>query len=398
MLRFAVYDKTRARKGWVQASTDPTRPQLVEATAQARHLLPSNATFTVDADHHLAAALGAPGARCLVEYRPIGTTSWIRLFSGPVTEVTGGGYPERRTFTVGDDKEEVLRNLIGWAAPDRSIAQQGDEGTHWRASGPAETVVKQLITANAHRHHQPITVAPNQDRGATITVSVRFTRLDDVLLNLLDGAGLGVTVLQADDGTTLVVDVYEKRVHTVPLSDRSGVIRTETGTSWAVRRPTVTRVIVGAGGQDEARFFREYIDHAREEEWGTTIEVFRDARDIKPDLTKEPDRDALMAERAAETLAEGAGTASLSLTLAETEHFRFGQAVLLGDIVQATVAGSPLLTDTVTEVEIRQTESDGVLVTPKVGDRTSDPDNPDAALAAALAAVARSVRDLKAGM
>jgi len=390
MLRFVVFDKARSRLGWVQAG-DPSRPVLKSARAVLRHNALSQAEFTVDADHHLVAALATPGARVVVEYRPLGG-AWRREFSGPVRAVQGAGSPSTRTFTVGDDLA-VLWDLVAWPVPSAAITAQAD--AYWRSSGVAESVVKAIVSANAGRYAQPITTAPDLARGSTVNVSARMVPLADVLFPKVDQAGIGVTAILAEDGSSIVVDCYEKRVHTVALSDRSGVITGDT--SYSVAAPTVTRVVVGAGGEGEARYFQEYVNTARESGWGVVREVFRDARDISASLVEEPDRDALMAARAEETIAEGAEVASLSLQLAETDHFRYGSAVLLGDIVQASVAGGPVLTDTVREVEISQTPDDGVSVTPRVGDRASDPDNPDARLVKAVMAMGKGIRNLNAG-
>ena len=526
MLRFRVFTKARAPMGVVQVA-GPGHPSLIGARAVLRHNALSDAEFTVDADHHLVPVLATPGARVVVEYRPQGG-EWRREFSGPVKARKGEGHPATRSFTVGDDKA-VLWNLTGWPRPSKPAGGQTD--THWKLTGKAESVFKRIVGENKGRHFQPITVAPDLGRGGQITVASRFDKLSDLLPPLLDEAGLGVSVIQAEDNSGLVVDVYPKRKHSTALSDRSGVIVGDT--SYADANPTVTRVIVGAGGEGTARVFAQYVDTAREAEWGDTIEVFRDARDITPGelvvdgsfadgfrhwtrsgtvalqgaegeqyaritgsgtLTQVPAADVgprtiiefqvrvrttatagtggfrlvnpdtgvdafgtwevdsnngnilpgdpapefttrtgifrtanvtqrvqprltfsglnapvdvtdfkvtggswiyepLLRARADETFAEGAPTASLRLELAETEHFRYGNAVLLGDIVTASVAGGPPLSDTVREVEISQ-DNDGVNVTPRVGDRASDPDNPDAQLARAVAAALKGVRHL----
>lgn len=390
MLRFVVYNKARQRKGWVQAVDDPSLPAMSHAEAHPRHNALSDATVKVDADHHLVPLLTSAGTRCVVEYLPAEETSWMRLFSGPVKTRKGEGWPATRTFTIGDDKA-LLWNLLGWPKPGSPIGAQTD--THWKAAGPAETVFKQLVAANAGRYGIPVTIAPDQGRGGHMRVEIRMQPLADKILPGLDQAGLGFTVVLAEDGSSLVVDVYEKRVHTMPLSDQAGVIRSESPT-YSDTSPTVTDVIMGAGGQDAARYFTRYQDTARRDEWGQVIEVFRDARDVKPTLAEQPDRDTILAERAMETLVGGGPSASLNLELAETTHFKFGKAVLLGDVVKASVAGGPELTDTVREVVITQTTNDSVLVVPKVGEKASDPDNPNARVSKAVAHALKTIRHL----
>jgi len=275
MLRFRVFTKARAPMGVVQVA-GPGHPSLIGARAVLRHNALSDAEFTVDADHHLVPVLATPGARVVVEYRPQGG-EWRREFSGPVKARKGEGHPATRSFTVGDDKA-VLWNLTGWPRPSKPAGGQTD--THWKLTGKAESVFKRIVGENKGRHFQPITVAPDLGRGGQITVASRFDKLSDLLPPLLDEAGLGVSVIQAEDNSGLVVDVYPKRKHSTALSDRSGVIVGDT--SYADANPTVTRVIVGAGGEGTARVFAQYVDTAREAEWGDTMEVFRDARDITP--------------------------------------------------------------------------------------------------------------------
>jgi hypothetical protein len=392
MLRFTVYDKFFGRLGWVTPGSDPRDPAMTDAHVVARFNKPSNATFTVDEDHHLARHLASSGARCLVEYQQ-SNGEWMRLFSGPVREVTGGDFPPTRTFTVSDDLQ-VLWELLGWAAPSKAITLQGDDGTHWKSKGPAETVVKALVAANAGRLPYSVTALPNQARGGTISVAVRFVPIADAIFPAVGNAGLGVSLIQKETGAGLELDVYPKRVHTTPISERSGVVRGDT-LSYSISAPTVTRVIVGAGGQGQARVFRQYIDSARETEWKTVIEVFRDARDI---TVTDPTRDAEMLTRANETLAEGAGKSSLSLELVETDYFRFGNAVRLGDVVKIKLADGNIISDTVEEVEIDFSASDGIVVTPKVGDMASDPENPNASLVKAVSLLAKNQRNLNSGV
>lgn len=395
MLRFQVYDKALTWLGTVTGSvgSDEVMPaRLHEARVVLRHNKPGEASFTVDADHHLADDLGTPGARVVAEYRPAPGEPWRRELSGPVTAVAGAGYPATRTFTIGDDKD-LLWGLLAWPTPDQLITAQ--TATHWRREGPAETVVKALIAANAGRWAHPVTVAPDLARGASKPLLARFQPLADLALPLLEDSGLGISVIQADDDTSLLVEVYAKRVHTVALSDRSGVIVPDTA-GFTTTRPTVTRPIVGSGKEGLTRRFNTYPDTTTEAEWGMVREAFKDAADIDPDPVVEVWRDSLMEVRAAEMRADAAGTASLSLELVETEHFRYPTAVQLGDVIKASVAGSSVLSDTVTEVTITQ-DTGGVRVIPKVGGLASTPDNPNATLARAVAHIARAIRSTQTG-
>lgn len=526
-LRFVVYDAQRVRRGWVMAGS-PLHPVLQEAHVVLRHTAQSSAELVVDADHHLVPVLGEHGARVVVEHQRPG--AWAQIMSGRVKTRKGSGFPPSRTYTIADDRR-ILWDLRAWPSPDRPITAQ-DRVTHWRMTGPAETVAKALIEQNAARYKTPVVIAPDQGRGTTIEVETRFDRLSDVLVDRLDAAGLGISVILAPDGAALHVDVYSKRIQPVPLSDRAGVI-VDKDPTFSDSEPTVTRIIVGAGGEGTKRVLSEHIDTARETEWGElVIEDWVDATDLKPgDIVQDPDfrnswndwapagwvewrldpdegssirltagpsgevvqrawatlkagdnvAISLKAKRTAtagtiwidlpgatgtwdtgdnrlilgvadsewitwenvfhvtadtvsarpaiyasslngpvditdvtyqggrwvsphrqqdvadEKLVAGAATAALNTQLAETAHYNWPSAIDLGDIVTASVAGGPLLTDTVSEIRIDLTPDDGFVVVPHVGDRSHDPDHPDAGLAAVVGQANTRIRRLETG-
>lgn len=380
-LRFVVYDVDGVRRRWVSAP--------LEARCVHLHNEPSTATLTLDADDDVVPILRAAGTRCAVEYRP--GTEWVRLWTGPVGDRTGEGpdVTAAASFEVRDDIE-LLWGILGWPNPAGDETEQGDEDATYTVTGPAETVLKTLVTANLTRYPDlPLTVATDLARGATITVAVRMQPLADVLLPALTQAGLGVRIVQPDDDPGLVLDVYEGATYPATLTEASGVI---TGGKWSVTPPTATRVVVGAAGGGTARVFRTFVDTALEAAWGPTYvrEVFVDAADVKVD---DPDRDAKLAARAAQALAEGASAASVDCALAETDRFRYLGAVNLGDTVPVQVAGSPPLTAPVTGAVLETTPSDGLTVTVQLG----VPTDHGARLIRAVAVHAAQIRTLQAG-
>jgi hypothetical protein len=210
--------------------------------------------------------------------------------------------------------------------------------------------------------------------------------LADRLLPVIDQAGVGVTVRHVGD--ELVVDCYEPAVWPITLSAEAGTL---TGGSWSRTAPEMTRVVVGGPGDGVDRVYRTYANTALEAEWGDLVEGFVDARDIKAD---DPAFEALMAARGQEALAAAAAKTGLSLQLSETETFRYGGAgVHVGDVVTAEVAPGVEFTDVLREAVVSHSATDGVRALPQVGERPDD----DKATARAIAGVARSVRDLRAG-
>lgn len=367
--RLAIYDRAFVRRGWVG--------DFEQLTTTPRHNAVGTASFTVKGTHPRLPALMQDGARVVLHYRG------EQLMSGPAW-ASQGTIPASRgvvTFTVEDDLR-VLGQVLGWPVPGASIAAQ-TAAEHDVRTGPAETVLKGYVTANAvNRLGLPLTVAPTLGRGAGITGRLRMDLLRD-LLPLVDAAGVGVTVRQ--QGAGLVLDCYTPTVRPRVLTEASGVIA---GGQWSRTGPTATDVIVGGQGEGTARVFRRVADNSRATDWGTRVEVFRDANDV-----------AAVAEldaRGAQTLAEGAPGAGIALELAETETFRYGRSLVVGDRVTVELAAGVTLSDYVSAVTLTYSKDSGLEVTPRVGDESVTAD-PNTRLAKALARMAATVRRIGAG-
>ncbi|MDQ4502188.1 hypothetical protein [Sinomonas sp. ASV322] len=365
--RLTLYDKSFARQGWLG---DP-----IEVTATPAHNGPQGLTVTVSSLSEKAPILLEPGSRIVAQYRG------EHLISGPVRSRSGKG-PGRAgtmTFTVEDDWR-LLQRVLGWPVPSAQITGQG-AAEYDVVSGPAETVLKTLLTRNAvNRRGLPVTVAPDRRRGANITVSARFHPLADILLSALDTAGIGVTVRQSGSG--LMVDVYEPTVHARELNDESGVVAEW---EWASEAPEATDIVVGGQGEGTARQFALFQNAARAAEWGDVIEVFRDARD-----TNAGD---VFAQRAVETFAETAEKTGLKIRLSETENFRYGRdGVHVGDRVSLRVGPDLVVTDILRSAELTWKAESGLEVTPKIGEIA---DSDDEVLAKAVRRTASALRDMR---
>ena len=365
--QLTVYTRAFQRVGWIGA---PLAVELVP-----RHLATGYCKVTVPSDDLRVPYLTEPGARMTVDY--LGD----RVMSGRVSRVEGAGPLAEGTVAVTiDDDFRLLERLLGWPNPAGDITQQGAATAYHTVTGPAETVLKTIVSANRARSTPPVTVAGDAGRGARVTATMRMHPVADRLLTLLDTAGVGVTVRQ--EGAGLVVDCYAPTVRSQPISETSGVL---VDWSYTMQAPAATRVVVGGQGEGTAREFVSVVDTAREQLWGESIEVFRDARDS--------DDPTVQAERAQETLAEGAPTTGLTLTLAETPGYRYGKSVRVGDTVTVDVAPGVSVTDTLHEARITWDTQDGLQVTPVVGERSDDP---AVTLRRTITSLARSIRDMKA--
>lgn len=358
----AVYDKAFNRKGWIG---DPLAVRAVP-----RHNLLPTAEVTIRSDHSRAADVLADGARLVITY------DGEHLIGGPVRKWTGEGPAATSTITVAiEDDWRLLSRLLAWPVPGAALSAQSV--AYDERSGAAETVFKAYVSANATRLGLPVTVATDLGRGATKSNANRFHPLTDRLLPMVESAGLGVTVQQS--GAGFLVDVYVPQVYPRTLTEASGVVQ---GWEYTRTAPTVTRVIAGNQGEAEARSFRTLIDSARETAWADKIEVFLDARDTTD--TTETD------QRMQELLDEGAPKAGLSVELAETDTFRYGTAVHVGDQVSLEVGPGLVVSDVLREATLTWTREDGLLVSPTVGERIT----PEALVPRAVRALTRTVRNL----
>lgn len=92
----------------------------------------------------------------------------------------------------------------------------------------------------------------------------------------------------------------------------------------------------------------------------------------------------------AKALADGAPTTGLSLTLSETDTFRYGSTLRVGDLVTTQlIPGSTPITSPLSEAVLAWDVQNGFMASPVVGERTDDPNK---ILARAIGSVARAVR------
>jgi len=222
-------------------------------------------------------------------------------------------------------------------------------------------------------------IAPDQGRGAVVTVMVRMHSLPDRMFPVIDQAGIGVDIRQSGQGWLL--DCYTPTVRTRVLSQASGVV---IDSQASLTLPTLTRVVVGGQGVGTAREFQLVINTALEAKYGTPEipfirEGFVDARDVS-------DTAGLIA-RGQEALAAAAETYGFNLTLAENNAFKYGRTILRGDIATYSIGSTwlptPILVqDVCRQVTITHNRGEPVIATPSLGD--PDAQNPDKVVMSAI--------------
>lgn len=326
------------------------------------------AEFTLDDDDPALAPLTAKGARCAFRFRGV---EWFR---GMVKATPGEGPLGRTTVRVQGD----MRKLWEWQGrPVPAAALTAQTVERARYGGPTETAVKAALAANFTRLGVPWTTATNHARGKTASVELRFHPLADKVVPFLDRDDLIPTLAYTPAGG-VIFDVREADIVHGELSELTGAVE---GWEWTRDAPSVTRVIGMGRGEGVAREFAEVRALDREADWGDIIESAVDLRntDVGTDLTIE----------ARETLAEGAATVGVSLTVQESKHFQLGVHYLPGDRVRVRVGPVDVL-ERISSVRIVDDPDEGVVVTPHIG---APEDSPDAELGAQVARLARGQRD-----
>lgn len=370
--RIGVYNKDRVFQCQIG------NPAMLTATP--RHNLIGTATMAVPLNHVRIPELMADGARLGLSFMG------EQLMSGPITDdlLETDGKSGLYTVTMQDDKK-ILWDILGFPVPSvaavpGAIDQSAAEYRTY--TGNAETILKTAVTENGvTRLGVPgLTVSVNLNRGAIIPggVPLRMHPLADQMFPALEDAGLGVTVRQ--QGTSLVLDVYEPETHPRTLKING---RTLKQISMTRTRPKSSRVVIGGQGEGTLRNFRYLIDAAREAQYGMTAETFRDARD--------DDTPAVMDARGAETLAENGPKNGVSLTLAGSGIFKYGPGGFhVGDRIPVKVADGLIITEVIRECTLTWVSKDYARMEPVIGERTNDPQR---VAAQRIAAIARGQRN-----
>src|SRR5690606_18594799 len=261
------------------------------------------------------------------------TSSGETLLSGPTR-------PSERQRDVGSDtitftgvSDTAVLSRLCWPRPAQDIPATGalQDDAYYVTSGPAETVMRTLVDVNAgpsaraERQVPGLVVPASQDRGPVIESQTRFDNLLDTLWGIGAVAGLGVRVVQ--QGTDLVVDIYE------PV-DRSDEVRFGMGLgnlasySYSLTPPEVTDIVVGIGGEGRQRVFYRFL--RRDPLWpGLVREEFVDRRDVNPDAQPSDDDyvdpEAAALASADERFAEAGGKASVTFVPIDTDAVAWGR-------------------------------------------------------------------------
>lgn len=415
--RITVYDRNLERVGWIGSP--------ISATFTPRFNAQGTGTVVVRPNDKALEYLVEPGCRLGVTYRG------EHLMSGAVWGVTGSLLDDE-PVTVQLRDDWMLTNALAFVDPEGAIAPRSLEdlaqavatgpttsGTvanqagyyRWPTATSREAAIKALLLANLRdRLGINIEAAPNLGRGGAPgrLPQVRMTPLNEVLATVLEAGQLGLRVWQAEEEQRLTLDVFTPDKYPRRLTARSGIVRAG---SWSLNPPSATRAVAGGPGELAARAFWSTVDAQLEADWGTVLEKLKDATSAKmewgdlaealrvakyyalrpevPVAAKAAFIDTLE-DAAAEVLAEGRATSSLSAELSETKSFHFGgpDGVHLGDELTIRAQGIDF-TERITEATLTLEASGEFTATPRLGERKDDPTR---TLARSIATLARSQR------
>lgn len=256
------------------------------------------------------------------------------------------------------------------ALPDPANEPDAQTQDRDRRNGPAETIMKEFVRANAgdlaisSRSYPWLTVAPDLARGDVMPESARFQSLLETLQRIGTNSGLGFRIAQTESGgePVLEFDVFEPadRTDTVRMSIANNMLDKVT---WGYQAPNATHLYVGGQGSGADRTIKivtttESLQQA--EDWALRWEMFQDRRD-----TDELDE---LEQAGLETLADNGEENSIDVVPSAAPGMTYGVDWGLGDLVTVIVDGQPT-TAIVTQVA-HYVGPEGEIVIARVGQPT----------------------------
>lgn len=329
------------------------------------------------------------GREVVEGWRVLAVEDGKTVFSGQVLRYGGEVEDEALTLSGIDDTGLIAFRVI-YPDPRRSAEQQTD-AAYWKKSGPAGTLLDELIYRNAGRGG---TAERAFDRfymdgnysgvglGSTVSVNLRYQNLLDSARDIARSGGVMFWAEQ-DEGSTSIVTRFRVPEDLTSwawftLGDGGGL----TGGTYSLSAPEVTNVLVAGQGQGTDRTIKEHA--ADPGAWGLRIEQFQDRRD-----TDDPKE---LEQAGTDTLAEGAASASASVEVVEVEGLVYGVDFQLGDIVRVDL-GRAVIDEPVRAVELTGDDF-GRTVKLTVGDHAAEDDN-SPEWDKQIRALARSLRGLE---
>ena len=325
MLAVWAIDPDRVRRGQLQA---------LECTVVVRDADVGTFALTVP-DDELAGRM-RDGWRVLIQ------DGGQTILSGPVEEVAPNVADRTVEFTGVSDLVHVADRLV-YPNPALPGASQTSDA-YYKRNGPAETVIRDMVHANAGegaisvRRADGFAVEASQGRGSTVSTNLRYKNLLEEARTLGRLGGVTFDAMQEQDARIVFrFRVPVDRSRSVRFTDRNGGV---TDGSYSLAAPTATVVLVAGQGEGTAR---NIIERSRATTWGRRVEAFKDQRDTD-------DADELE-QSAIEQLDEGEAGAGASFTVAESPGLIYGVDYRLGDTISVEL-GTATISEPVRAVEL----------------------------------------------
>lgn len=300
------------------------------------------------------------------------------LVEAPERSRTGSGTEQLEVFGYSDEQLLAVRNA--WPVPTSDLLSAQDAQPYDVRNGPAETVVKQYVAANAGpsapaaRRVPALTIQADAGLGSTVRGRARFYNLAQLVTDLCsEGGGLGWRVVHVAD--ELRFEVFQPRDRT-RHARFSPALRNLASYRLATPKDTVTRAIAAGGGQGVNRLFSE---SKFTRPWYQYREAYIDRRDAGggADQVMTTEERAAAAEElyqsANDAVVKGQTPASFSAPVQDTPSVGFMRQYGPLDRVSVSVYGTPLQ-DVVRQVSVKATSDGGVRIFPTVGVPDQDPD------------------------
>lgn len=296
------------------------------------------------------------------------------------------------TVTLGGfDALSILGWATAWPAPALAIGSQPAQGSY---SGPAETVIRSLVTENLGTRYGLAFDAPtSQGRGATVRSKPRFDNLLTEVLRLAKRGGIGVRFglvpTTSNTRARLTLTFYVPRDLSgsrIRFSAADGSLA-----SWELTEnaPTMTKAIVGGAGTGAGQYLRVVTttqSNADATTWGGHREAFVDGPETADNTTLD--------DAGADALAEGAASTTLTMEAQEPRGTKAFTSFDVGDKGLAVPYPGVNVVDTITSIKVVHDTAGDPLVSPIFGDPEAD-DDPDSLLVQAIRSVARDVANAK---
>ena len=248
---------------------------------------------------------------------------------------------------------------------DRRIVKDYASSTQAEKTGPAETVMKEIVTeqlgasAGAGRVFTGLTVQADGATGNNVSKGFCYRNVLEVLQELAGPGAVDFDII----GTG--ANAYEFRTYTGQRgTDRRSTVLfalvydNMSDPVWTVSRSRVRNaVLVGGQGEQSARL-TTWVEDAGLTAW-TRRELFVDARDSATT--------AGLTSKGKDALAANKETDALQFAVLQTVSMAYGRDYFLGDLVRASFAG--LVADKkLNAVTIKVTRKDLETITPELVD------------------------------